>query len=103
MDLGLEFDRPFLWRSWEPDDAGVRLCDIISFRLYSRGGACAYAFVMAADRLACWIDFRERHFQLADASANYRPSLGWKKSTRWNCAAGRSGSNVDNHTNLAEI
>lgn len=103
MDLGLEFDRPFLWESRGPDDAGISLCDIISFWLHSRGGACAYQLVMAADRIACWIDFWERYFQLVDASANGCPSLDWKKSARWNCAAGRSGSNVDNDANLAEI
>ena len=103
MDLGVEFDRPFVWTSWRPDDAGVRFCDIISFRLHTRGGACAYPFVMAADRLACRIDFRERHFQLADASANCSPPMGGKESACWHCAAGRSDSNVDNNANLAEI
>ena len=103
MDLGLEFDRALLWESRGPDDVGVRLCDIISFRLHPRAGSCAYQLVMAPDRIACWIDFRERYFQLVDASANGCPPLDWKKSTRWNCAAGRSGSNVDNDANLAEI
>src|SRR5437867_3443930 len=78
VDLELEFDCPFVWTSRGSDDAGVRLCDVISFRLHSRGGACAYPFVMAADWLACRIDFRERRFQLADASANSRLPLAGK-------------------------
>ena len=58
---------------------------------------------MAADRLACWIDSRERRFQLADASADGCPSLDGKKSAGRNCAVGHSGNNVDNDANLVEI
>src|SRR5207244_5597228 len=103
VDLELEFDCLFVWTSWGPDDAGVRLCDVISFRLHSRGGACAYPFVMAADWLARRIDFRERRFQLADASANSRVPMAGKRSSRWNCVAGRRENNVDNNENLAAI
>ena len=58
---------------------------------------------MATDRLARWFDFRERHFQLADAPEYGCPPMGGKESARWHCAAGRSDSNMDNDANLAEI
>src|SRR5207244_5292175 len=97
------FDCPFVWTSRGSHDARVRFCDVISFRLHSRGGAYAYPFVMAADWLARRIDFRERRFQLADASANSRVPMAGNKSSSWNCAAGRRENNVDNNENLAAI
>ena len=58
---------------------------------------------MAADRLACWMDFRQRRFQLAGGSGNCRAPLAGKESACWNCAAGRSRIHLDDHAGLAEI
>src|SRR5215469_1707123 len=103
MDLGLEFDCQFVRTTWRSDDAGVGVCDIISFRLHPCGGSYAYTFVMAANRFACWIDFWERYLYLVNSSANSCLPMAGKKFACWNCSVGRRGGNVDNDANLAEI
>ena len=103
MDLRIEFDCSCVCAIWRPDDAGLRVCDVVCHWLYSRGGTRAYSFVMAVDRPACWMDFRQRHFQLADASANCCPPLAGKESAYWNCAIGRNGTDLGNNANVAEI
>lgn len=103
MDFRLQFDRPFICQRLGPNDAGVRVCDVVSDWLYSRGRARAHTLVMALDWTACWMDFWERHFQLAGASANGRSPLAGKQFACWNYPAGRSRADMDNDANLAEI
>ena len=103
MDFRLQFDRPFICQRLGPNDAGVRVCDVVSDWLYSRRRTYAHTLVMAVDWPARWMDFWERQFQLARASANGRSTLAGKQSARWNYPAGRSSTDVDNDANLAEI
>src|ERR1700757_4846218 len=103
MHLRLQFDRPFICQRLGPDDAGIRVCDVVSDWLHSRPRAHAHALVMAVDWTACWMDFWERQFQLVGASANGRSALAGKESAYWNYPAGRSSTNLDNDANLAEI
>ena len=103
MDFRLQFDRPFICQRLGSNDAGVRVCDVVSDWLYSCRRARAHTLVMALDWATCWMDFWERHFQLAGASANGRPPLAGKQSAYWNYPAGRSRADMDNDANLAEI
>src|SRR5213078_4557828 len=62
MELRLKFDCAFVWTTEQPDDGSVRVCDVISYRLYSRGCARAYAFLMVIDWTSCRMDLWERYF-----------------------------------------
>ena len=103
MDVRLQFDRPFICQRLGPHDAGVRVCDVVSDWLCSRGRAHAHALVMAVDWPARWMDFWERQFQLARATANGRSPLAGKKSAYWNYPAVRSSADMDNDANLGQI
>jgi len=49
------------------------------------------------------MDFWERHFQLAGASANGRSPLVGKQFACWNYPAVRSRADMDNDANLGQI
>jgi len=103
MDFRLQLDRPFICQRLGPNDAGVRVCNVVSDWLYSGRRAHAHTLVMAVDWPARWMDFWERQFQLAGASANGRSPLAGNESAYWNYPAGLSSTDLDNDANLGVI